>query len=226
MVMINKENYKIVLDKAQAAQANLVAVSKTKPVEAIEELYDLGQRIFGENKVQELVEKQAKLPQDIDWHLIGTLQRNKVKYIAPFVSMIHSVDSLKLLKEINKQAAKSNRTIHCLLQFHIAQESTKFGLSIEEAVALLTSPEYQAMQHIDIVGVMGMATFTNNEEQVRQEFRTLKGHFETLKGQFFANKASFKVVSMGMSGDYAIALEEGSTLIRVGSLLFGARVYH
>lgn len=226
MVMINKENYKIVLDKAQAAQANLVAVSKTKPVEAIEELYDLGQRIFGENKVQELVEKQAKLPQDIDWHLIGTLQRNKVKYIAPFVSMIHSVDSLKLLKEINKQAAKSNRTIHCLLQFHIAQESTKFGLSIEEAVALLTSPEYQAMQHIDIVGVMGMATFTNNEEQVRQEFRTLKGHFETLKGQFFANKASFKEVSMGMSGDYAIALEEGSTLIRVGSLLFGARVYH
>lgn len=226
MVMINKENYKIVLDKAQATQANLVAVSKTKPVEAIEELYDLGQRIFGENKVQELVEKQAKLPQDIDWHLIGTLQRNKVKYIAPFVSMIHSVDSLKLLKEINKQAAKSNRTIHCLLQFHIAQESTKFGLSIEEAVALLTSPEYQAMQHIDIVGVMGMATFTNNEEQVRQEFRTLKGHFETLKGQFFANKASFKEVSMGMSGDYAIALEEGSTLIRVGSLLFGARVYH
>lgn len=226
MVMINKENYKIVLDKAQAAQANLVAVSKTKPVEAIGELYDLGQRIFGENKVQELVEKQAKLPQDIDWHLIGTLQRNKVKYIAPFVSMIHSVDSLKLLKEINKQAAKSNRTIHCLLQFHIAQESTKFGLSIEEAVALLTSPEYQAMQHIDIVGVMGMATFTNNEEQVRQEFRTLKGHFETLKGQFFANKASFKEVSMGMSGDYAIALEEGSTLIRVGSLLFGARVYH
>lgn len=223
--MINKESYKNVLDKTTTANANLVAVSKTKPKEAIQILYDLGQRIFGENKVQELVDKQEHLPKDIDWHLIGTLQRNKVKYIAPFVSMIHSVDGLKLLKEINKQAQKSNRVIDCLLQFHIAKETTKFGLSSEEAQAILSSEEYQKMEHVRIVGVMGMATFTENKEQVRAEFKGLKNIYEALKTTFFAHEATFKEISMGMSGDYEIALEEGSTLVRVGSLLFGARVY-
>lgn len=216
----------MVLAKTQGATANLVAVSKTKPKEDIQALYKLGQRIFGENKVQELVEKQKELPQDIAWHLIGTLQRNKVKYIAPFVTMIHSVDSLKLLKEINKQAAKSERVIDCLLQFHIAEESTKFGLSLQEAVELLSSTAFKEMKHVRIAGLMGMATFTADKEQVRAEFKTLKKYFEELKAQFFAASDTFNEISMGMSGDYEIALEEGSTLVRVGSLLFGVRTYH
>jgi pyridoxal phosphate enzyme (YggS family) len=223
--MINKENYHLVLDKVQVAEANLVAVSKTKPKEDIQALYDLGQRVFGENKVQEMVDKQEALPKDIKWHLIGTLQRNKVKYMIEFVSLIHSVDSFKLLKEINKQAKKVNRVVDCLLQFHIADEATKFGLSQEEGAALLASEAYKEMQHVRIVGVMGMATFTSDKEQVGREFETLKRYFERFKQDFFADNESFKEVSMGMSGDYEIALDKGSTLVRVGSLLFGTRVY-
>lgn len=223
--MVNKENYQLVLNKVKAKNGNLVAVSKTKPKEDIEVMYDLGQRIFGENKVQELVEKEEALPKDIQWHLIGTLQRNKVKYIVRFVSLIHSVDSLKLLKEINKQAQKVDRVVDCLLQFHIAEESTKFGLSYEEGVELLKSAVYKEMKHIRIVGLMGMATFTEDKEQVAREFETLYAYLETFKQDFFADNESFKEVSMGMSGDYEIALDKGSTLVRVGSLLFGARVY-
>jgi pyridoxal phosphate enzyme (YggS family) len=223
--MINKENYQLVLEKVQLKEANLVAVSKTKPQEDIQALYDLGQRVFGENKVQEMVDKQKALPKDIKWHLIGTLQRNKVKYMIEFVSLIHSVDSFKLLKEINKQAKKVNRVVDCLLQFHIADEQTKFGLSYEEGVALLASDAYKEMQHVRIVGVMGMATFTDDKEQVGKEFETLTAYFKTVQQDFFADNESFKEVSMGMSGDYEIALDKGSTLVRVGSLLFGARVY-
>lgn len=210
---------------AELAQTNtrLVAVSKTKPVDQILEMYQQGQRIFGENRVQELVEKQAALPKDIEWHAIGHLQTNKVKYISPFVSLIHSVDSLKLLAEINKQAQRNERSIDCLLQLKIAAEDSKFGLSVEEAVALVSSDRFAQMENIRIVGVMGMATFTDNEVQVRQEFKHLKECFDKLKAQFFAEADHFKEISMGMSGDYHIAQEEGSTMVRIGSLLFGAR---
>lgn len=201
----------------------LVAVSKTKPNEAIIEAYNAGQRVFGENKVQELVEKADALPKDIEWHLIGHLQRNKVKYIAPFVSLIHAVDSLRLLQEINKQAAKNNRTINCLLQFHIADEETKFGLDESEAIELLNSEVYKNMNNIKICGVMGMATFTDNQEQVRAEFKKLYGLFEKLKSSYFSSVDDFNTISMGMSGDWKIAVEEGSTMIRVGSSIFGSR---
>jgi PLP dependent protein len=201
----------------------LVAVSKTKPAELVQEAYDAGQRVFGENKVQELVDKWEVLPKDIEWHLIGHLQSNKVKYIAPFVSMIHSVDSFKLLQEINKQAEKNNRVIPCLLQFHIAQEETKFGLSFEEAEEILQNREFIEMDHVSIVGLMGMASFVDNEEQVRDEFRTLYNYFAILKSNYFKYNPDFKVISMGMSGDYQLAIEEGSTMIRVGSSLFGNR---
>ena len=201
----------------------LVAVSKTKPNKAIIEAYEAGQRVFGENKVQELVEKADALPKDIEWHLIGHLQRNKVKYIAPFVSLIHAVDSLRLLQEINKQAAKNNRTINCLLQFHIADEETKFGLDENDAIELLNSEVYQNMNNVNICGVMGMATFTDNQDQVRAEFKRLREIFEKLKSSHFSSDDDFKTISMGMSGDWKIALEEGSTMIRVGSSIFGAR---
>ena len=201
----------------------LVAVSKTKPNEAILEAYETGQRIFGENKVQELVEKSDALPKDIQWHLIGHLQRNKVKYIAPFVSLIHAVDSPRLLKEINKQAAKNNRTIDCLLQFHIADEETKFGLDQSEALELLKSEEFRNMQNIRICGVMGMATFTDDENQVRLEFKKLNQIFKELKASQFSGSEEFEIISMGMSGDWKIAVEEGSTMIRVGSSIFGVR---
>lgn len=201
----------------------LVAVSKTKPVSLIQEAYDAGQRIFGENKVQELVDKWEVLPKDIEWHLIGHLQSNKVKYIAPFVSLIHSVDSFKLLQEINKQGEKNNRVIPCLLQFHIAQEETKFGLSFEEAEEILQSREFVEMHHVSIVGLMGMASFTEDEEQVRDEFRNLNNYFMILKSNYFKYNPDFKVLSMGMSGDYTLAIEEGSNMIRVGSSLFGSR---
>lgn len=204
-------------------RAKLVAVSKTQPAGAILQLYDLGQRKFGENKVQELVPKYEQLPKDIEWHVIGHLQRNKVKYIAPFVAMIESVDSLELLQEINRQALKWNRVIPCLLQFHIASETTKFGLSLEEAEHLLRSPEYSAMPNIRIAGVMGMASFTDDHDQVRSEFRQLRKIFESLKTHFFAADPGFCEISMGMSSDYPLALEEGATLIRVGTLLFGER---
>ncbi|RDY61334.1 YggS family pyridoxal phosphate-dependent enzyme [Flagellimonas nanhaiensis] len=199
----------------------LVAVSKTKPNEAIMEAYEAGHRVFGENKVQEMVQKWEGLPKDIEWHMIGHVQRNKVKYMAEFVSMIHGVDSLRLLQEINKQALKHSRVISCLLQMHIAEEDTKFGLDFEELEALISSGEFKAMQHIKIVGLMGMATFTNNENQVRKEFKYLKTVFDNLKQKL----PNISILSMGMSGDYGIAIEEGSTMVRIGSSIFGARNY-
>lgn len=204
----------------------LIAVSKTKPVEMIEEAYAAGQRVFGENKVQEMVDKYEQLPKDINWHMIGHLQTNKVKYIAPFVALIHGVESLKLLETINKEANKVGRVIPCLLQFHIAQEETKFGLTLEEAREILGSEAYCGMQNVRIAGVMGMATNTDNEEQIRAEFRHLKEIFDTLKREYFPGNADFKELSMGMSGDYPIAVQEGSTMVRVGSAIFGARQYN
>lgn len=204
----------------------LIAVSKTKPVEMIEEAYAAGQRVFGENKVQEMVDKYEQLPKDINWHMIGHLQTNKVKYIAPFVALIHGVESLKLLETINKEANKVGRVIPCLLQFHIAQEETKFGLTLEEAREILESEAYRRMQNVRIAGVMGMATNTDNEEQIRAEFRHLKEIFDTLKREYFPGNADFKELSMGMSGDYPIAVQEGSTMVRVGSAIFGARQYN
>ena len=206
-------------------EVTLVAVSKTKPIEDLQEAYDAGQRIFGENKVQELREKQPVLPKDIEWHMIGHMQTNKVKYIAPYISLIHGVESFKLLEEINKQAQKNNRIINVLLQFHIAIESTKFGLQIDEARDILKSDEFQALENIEVVGVMGMASFVDNESQIRQEFQSLKQIFDSLKSEFFENSPSFNTISMGMSGDYQLAIEEGSTMVRVGSSIFGARNY-
>ena len=201
----------------------LVAVSKTKPSSAVLEAYECGQRIFGENKVQELVDKAEELPKDIEWHMIGHLQSNKVKYIAPFVALIHSIDSLKLLTEINKQGKINDRIIECLLQFHIGKEESKFGLNNSEAQQILESVEFKEMKHIAIVGVMGMATFTDNEDQVREEFRTLKNSFDHLKNAYFVADNKFTHISMGMSGDYHLAIEEGSTMVRVGSSIFGGR---
>ncbi len=207
------------------ADVKLVAVSKTKTEEEIMRVYDVGQRLFGENKVQELVPKYEKLPRDIEWHLIGHLQTNKVKYIAPFVGMIHSADSLKLLKTINKEAQKNNRVIKCLLQFHIAEEDTKFGLNREEAEEILNSEAFKQFENIEICGVMGMATFTEDMEHVRREFKSLKSIFEWLKNDYFSDQPQFKEISMGMSDDYPVAIEEGSTIIRVGSAIFGSRNY-
>lgn len=211
------------LSKKIPSNIQLVAVSKTKPIELLMQAYDHGQRHLGENKVQELVSKHESLPKDINWHFIGHLQRNKVKYIAGFVHLIHGVESLKLLKEIDKQGQKNNRIINVLLQFHIAEETSKFGLNLLEAQQLLVDDAYLGFSNICISGVMGMATFTDDTEQVRNEFRTLKSIYNDLKMSFFKDSNDFKVISMGMSGDYEIAIEEGSTLIRVGSSIFGAR---
>ncbi len=206
--------------KEQIGQnVQLVAVSKTKPVELLQEAYNAGQRVFGENKVQEMVAKHEQLPKDIEWHLIGHLQSNKVKYIAPFVSLIHAVDSLKLLETINKEALKNNRVIDCLLQIYIADEETKFGLDEEELNALLESETYKQMHNIRIVGLMGMATNTEDENKIRNEFRKLKSLYNKLAN---GNK-QFAILSIGMSSDYKIAVEEGSTMVRVGSLIFGNR---
>lgn len=199
----------------------LVAVSKTKPNEDILEAYEAGQRVFGENKVQEMVQKWEDLPKDIEWHMIGHVQRNKVKYMAEFVSLIHGVDSSRLLKEINKQAKKYDRVIPCLLQIHIAEEDTKFGLDEKELNELISSDTFKAMENIKIVGLMGMATFTKDENQVRREFTQLKSMFDALK----AKLSDISILSMGMSGDYTIAIEEGSTMVRIGSSIFGARNY-
>jgi pyridoxal phosphate enzyme (YggS family) len=204
----------------------LVAVSKTHSAEKIQEAYDAGQRIFGENKVQELVTKQEQLAKDIEWHLIGHLQTNKVKYIAPFVSLIHSADSLKLLQEINKQAQKNKRIIHCLLQIYIAQEETKFGLSFEEALFLLNSEEFKKLGHIKITGLMGMASNTENKEQVKKEFGSLKNFFDSLASQPLPSNCQLITLSMGMSSDYETAIAQGSTMIRIGSTIFGDRNYH
>lgn len=210
------------LKKELPEHVTLVAVSKTRPVNDLMEAYNSGQRIFGENKIQEMTEKWQQMPEDVEWHMIGHVQRNKVKYMAEFVSLIHGVDSLKLLKEIEKQAAKHDRVIPCLLQIHIAEEDTKFGLSEEEAIALLGSEELQAMKHVKIIGLMGMATFTDDKDQVKREFQSLKSLF----GKLSQNKPEIKVLSMGMSGDYAIAINCGSTMVRIGSSIFGARNYH
>lgn len=208
------------------AHVRLIAVSKTKPVEAIEEAYRWGQRAFGENKVQELVKKQGLLPKDIEWHLIGHLQTNKVKEVVPVVTLIHAVDSLKLLSVINREANRVGRIIDCLLQFHIAEESTKFGLSEAEAIQLLESDIYREMQYIRITGVMGMATYTEDEGQIRREFHRLREIYEKLKRDYFPTEVSFREISMGMSGDYPIAIEEGSTMVRIGSSIFGERDYN
>jgi pyridoxal phosphate enzyme (YggS family) len=201
----------------------LVAVSKTKPIESIQELYDAGQRIFGENRVQELVDKYEVLPKDIHWHLIGHLQRNKVKYIAPFVEMIHSIDSERLLDEVNIQSKKNNRKIKVLLQFYIAQEESKFGFDWDEIKDLFSRRAPESFDSIEFCGVMGMASFSDNEKLVRGEFKNLKSIFDQLKSNYFKNNSNFQEISMGMSGDYHRAIEEGSTMVRVGSSLFGAR---
>ena len=202
----------------------LVAVSKTKPVSDILECYQEGQLDFGENKVQELVQKAEELPKDIRWHMIGHLQRNKVKYLASFVHLIHGVDSFRLLSEINKRAKNENRVISCLLQVHIAEEETKFGFDQEELLAMIESEEFSRMENIQVSGLMGMATFTENQEQIRREFRALRQLFEDLKSHTDSN-ITMETLSMGMSGDYLLAIEEGSTMIRVGSAIFGARTY-
>ncbi|MBP5326607.1 MAG: YggS family pyridoxal phosphate-dependent enzyme [Bacteroidales bacterium] len=204
----------------------LIAVSKTKPVELLQEAYDAGQRLFGENKALEMRDKHAVLPQDIQWHFIGHLQTNKVKYIAPFVTLIHSIDSLQLLEVVNKEALKNNRVIDCLLQFHIASEETKFGLDMSEADALLNSPEYKSMNNVRFCGVMGMATNTDDMTLVRHEFANLRNIFEDLKRRYFEGQDHFREISMGMSHDYPIAIEEGATLVRVGSSIFGPRNYN
>ncbi|HEY8931614.1 MAG TPA: YggS family pyridoxal phosphate-dependent enzyme [Mucilaginibacter sp.] len=202
----------------------LVAVSKTKPVEEVLEAYQTGQRIFGENMVQELLEKYEKLPKDIQWHLIGHLQSNKVKYIAPFISMIQSADSLKLLQEIDKHAEKNNRVIDCLIQIYIADEDTKFGLGFDEAIELLRSEEFAQLKHIRIRGLMGIATNTDNEKQIKEEYYELKTFFDGIKQSFFRKDDTFDTVSMGMSADYKIAIEQGSNMVRLGSTIFGQRV--
>ncbi|MDA3953425.1 MAG: YggS family pyridoxal phosphate-dependent enzyme [Bacteroidales bacterium] len=218
------ENIKHFLSKEIPSNVKLIAVSKTKPIDVILKAYQSGYKIFGENKVQELADKYNDLPKDIEWHMIGHVQSNKVKYIAPFVSLIHGVDSVKLLKVINKEGEKNNRKINCLLQFHIAKEETKFGLSLEEANEFLISEDFKNLNNINICGVMGMATYTENDDTIRSEFKELVYIFNELKIVHFSNN-DFKEISMGMSGDYKIAIEEGATIVRIGSLLFGARNY-
>ena len=207
------------------SNVRLVAVSKTKSVEQIQAAYDAGQRIFGENKALEMRDKHALLPDNIHWHFIGHLQTNKVKYIAPFVKLIHSIDSLKLLQEIDKQAKKHDRIISCLLQFHVASEETKFGLSPEEGYEILHSPEFKEMKNIKIIGVMGMASNTFDSELIREEFKYLHTIYRNIQYDFFLDDIFYRELSMGMSGDYQIAIQEGSTLIRIGSSIFGDRDY-
>lgn len=211
-------------NEIEALNIKLVAVSKNHSADAVMEAYNAGQRVFGENLVQEMVDKQVNLPADIEWHLIGHLQSNKVKYIAPFVKLIESVDSLKLLKEINKQAEKHQRIIDCLLQINIADEETKFGLDFDEAIELLRSEEFSTLKNIRIIGLMGIATNNASEKQTKAEFNELKVLFDGLKLSFFRNKDYFKEISMGMSSDYKIAVEEGSTMVRIGSSIFGKRI--
>lgn len=226
MSQVISENIKGIQDSIGDRNCRLVAISKTKPASDIQAAYDAGLRDFGENKVQELAEKAEQLPQDIRWHMVGHLQRNKVKYIAPFIHLIHSVDSFKLLKEINKQAEKLGSTIQCLLQVHIATEDTKFGYSSEELFDLFESEELYQLNYVHITGLMGMATFTEDREQIRDEFKSLRDVFEELKKSVPESKTvTLQELSMGMSNDYDIAMEEGSTLIRLGSTIFGARNY-
>lgn len=202
----------------------LIAVSKTKPIEDIQAAYDWGQRAFGENRPQEMASKYRILPKDIEWHMIGQLQEKNVKYIASFVHLVHSVDHLKLLSKLDKEAFKYGRCIDCLLEFHIAEELTKSGLTYEQAVEMLESEVYRTLRNVKITGVMGIATYTENTDQVRMEFRHLKQIFDRLKDRFFAEDRAFKEISMGMSGDYRIAIEEGCTMVRIGSSIFGSRL--
>ncbi len=211
----------VALKKSIPVHVTLVAVSKTKPNEDLQEAYDAGQRIFGENKVQEMTRKWEELPKDIQWHMIGHVQRNKVKYMASFVSLIHGVDSFKLLKEINKQGKKNHRKIPCLLQIHIAEEDTKFGFDEKELLELVQDKAFLELDHVEIKGLMGMATFTDDKNQIRREFKSLNTLFQRLK----TNLDELEILSMGMSGDYQIAIEEGSTMVRIGSSIFGARNY-
>lgn len=215
----------LILRKEIPPHVKVVAISKTKSVLEIMEAYEAGQKVFGENKAQELHSKYPLLPPDIQWHFVGHLQTNKVRFIAPYVALIHSIDSLKLLQEVDKEAQKNNRVIDCLLQFHIASEESKFGLDLEEAKLLLNAGSCQKMNHIRIIGIMGIATFSCNPDLIRNEFRTLKGSFDLLKNDYFRGKDEFCELSMGMSGDYQIAIEEGSTIVRIGTAIFGERTY-
>jgi pyridoxal phosphate enzyme (YggS family) len=204
----------------------LVAVSKTKPISDIMEAYNAGQRIFGENKIQEMTDKWEQMPKDIEWHMIGHVQRNKVKYMVEYVSLIHGVDSFKLLKEINKQALKCNRVINCLLQIHIAEEETKFGMDVDEVTYLLSSEDYKNLKNVKITGLMGMATYTDNTDQIKKEFTFLHSLFNEIKIQIsIASETEFKILSMGMSDDYKLAIESGSNMVRIGSSIFGNRKY-
>ncbi len=220
---VNTENYRAIVAEVNAAGAQLVAVSKTHPVEDIIALYDLGHRDFGENRVAELLEKQAALPHDIRWHFIGHLQRNKVRDLVPFVHLIHAVDSVRLLREIDRQAALAERQVAVLLQFHIAEEESKYGFDPEQPEALLAELSTTPLTHTRVAGVMGMATYTDHDEQIFLEFSRLAEVFRFLKNKVFATNPTFQALSMGMSGDYPIALQLGSTHVRVGSLLFGER---
>ena len=221
---MNVEKYQEILREIPE-NVQLIAVSKLHPDSEVEAAYALGQRDFGENWAQEMREKHEVLPQDIRWHFIGHLQTNKIKYIIPYVYMIHSIDSFKLLQEVDRQAAKHNRTVGCLLQFHVATEETKFGFSMDECEQMLQSPEFSSLKNVAIKGVMGMASFTDDTAQVRREFCTLHSFFTKLKTEYFSENPDFKELSMGMTSDYRIAIEEGSTMIRVGSAIFGARDY-
>jgi len=223
--MVNKEFYLSITEELKANDVSLVAVSKIKPASDIKTLYELGQRDFGENYVQEMTEKAALLPADIRWHFIGHLQSNKVKYIVPFVYMIHGVDSFKLLGEINRQAVKHNRSVRCLLQVHIAEEETKFGLDEKEVIDLLEfyTAQKEQLGNVLICGLMGMSSFSEDMDKVRAEFRKLKTIFEVIRKTYFLGDEYFSILSMGMSGDYRIAIEEGSNMVRIGSLLFGKR---
>jgi PLP dependent protein len=220
--MIIADNIKL-LRKEIPQNVRIIAVSKTMPAEIIRQAYDAGQRAFGENRVQELYLKQQMLPPDVEWHLIGHLQTNKVKFVVSFIHLIHSVDSLKLLTEINREASKLNRRIDCLLQIRIAREETKTGLPVEKARQLLFSGELSDLQHVRITGLMGLATFTDNTVQIRQEFQQLAAFFKEVKATWFPDEPSFREMSMGMSGDYKLAIEAGSTMVRIGSLIFGER---
>lgn len=224
-MLINQKNYFDIVKELGEKNVTLVAVSKTKPVEAIKELYDLGHRDFGENYVQEMEEKYQQLPKDIRWHFIGHLQSNKVKYVAPFVHLIHGIDSFKLLKEVDKQAKKINRTIDVLLQVHIAQEETKFGLDEKELQELTNSSELQKLSNIKICGLMGMASFTEDKNKVREEFKYLRSLFDKYT-KLQTSNFKLQTLSMGMSGDYSLAIEEGSNMVRIGSLIFGERSHN
>jgi len=224
--MVVKNNIKAIVEELTGTSCRLIAVSKTQPIERLQEAYDAGQRIFGENKAQELTQKYAALPKDIEWHMIGHLQTNKVKYIASFVALIHSIDSIKLLEEVNKQGKKANRKIACLLQVHIATEETKFGFDVDEIKELINSEALKTFLNIQIKGLMGMASFTKNKEQIKSEFELIHSLFKVLKTQTLPANTEMQELSIGMSSDYKIALEEGSTMVRVGTAIFGERNFN